>query len=84
MSLRLFPLSALALSLSSFSFAGAWTGAAAAAEEGERLARETGQPIWGTGTLVCEALASAFRGEADDAFSCAAEVEAAASRQRLR
>jgi hypothetical protein len=62
---------------------GNWDGAMAAAAEGERLAKETGQPIWRTGTLVCDALSNAFRGHADQALTYAAEVEAAASRQRL-
>ncbi|QMU73035.1 AAA family ATPase [Streptacidiphilus sp. P02-A3a] len=62
---------------------GDWEGAQAAAGEGERLAKETGQPIWRTGALACDALSSAFRGDTDQALSYAAEVEAAASRQRL-
>ncbi|MQY28934.1 ATP-binding protein [Nocardia aurantia] len=62
---------------------GDWEGAQAAAGEGERLAKETGQPIWRTGALVCDALSSAFRGDTDQALSYVAEVEAAASRQRL-
>ena len=62
---------------------GDWTRAAAAADEGERLAHETGQPIWRAGTLVCDALNSAFRGEVEQAFTDAAEVEFLSSRQRL-
>jgi tetratricopeptide (TPR) repeat protein len=62
---------------------GDWDGAAAAAAEGERLAQDTGQPIWRTGTLVCDALHSAFRGHLDQAFTYAAEVEMVASRQHL-
>ncbi|MCX4091095.1 ATP-binding protein [Nocardia sp. alder85J] len=62
---------------------GDWDGAQAAAGEGERLAKETGQPIWRTGALACDALSSAFRGDTDRALSYAAEVEATASRQRL-
>lgn len=62
---------------------GEWDAAHTAAGEGERLANETGQPIWRTGALACEAVSSAFRGDADRALTCAAEVEAAASRQRL-
>ncbi|GAA3228298.1 LuxR family transcriptional regulator [Actinocorallia longicatena] len=62
---------------------GDWEGAQAAAGEGERLAKETGQPIWRAGALACDALSSALRGETDQALSYAAEVEAAASRQRL-
>jgi tetratricopeptide (TPR) repeat protein len=62
---------------------GDWDGASAAAAEGERLARETAQPIWRTGTLVCDAMDNAFRGHTDQAFTYAAEVEMVASRQRL-
>jgi len=62
---------------------GDWDRAAAAAAEGERLAAETGQPIWRTGTLVCDALNNAFRGQAEQAFRYAAEVELVASRQHL-
>jgi hypothetical protein len=62
---------------------GYWDRAAAAAAEGERLARETGQPIWSTGTLVCDALNHAFRGQAEQALRYAGEVELVASRQHL-
>jgi AAA ATPase domain len=62
---------------------GDWSRAAAAAEEGERLAQETGQPIWRAGTLVCDAMSSAFRGDVRQAFAHAAEVEFLSSRQRL-
>ena len=62
---------------------GDWDRASAAAAEGQRLTRETGQPIWRTGTLVCDAMDNAFRGHAELAFAYAAEVEMAASRQRL-
>jgi len=62
---------------------GDWDRASAAAAEGERLARETGQPIWRTGTLVCAAMDNAFRGHTDQAFTYAAEVEMVAGRQRL-
>jgi hypothetical protein len=62
---------------------GDWDRAAAAATEGTRLAEETGQPIWEAGTLVCDAMSSAFRGDARQAFAYSAEVEFASSRQRL-
>jgi hypothetical protein len=62
---------------------GDWDGASAAAAEGVRLAQETGQPIWRTGTLVCDAMDNACRGHTEQAFSYAAEVEMVASRQRL-
>jgi hypothetical protein len=62
---------------------GDWNRATAAADEGERLAQETGQPIWRAGTLVCDAMSSAFRGDVRQAFAHAAEVEFLSSRQRL-
>jgi tetratricopeptide (TPR) repeat protein len=62
---------------------GDWAGASAAASEGERLAHDTGQPIWRTGTLVCDAMDNAFRGHTDQALTYAVEVEMVASRQRL-
>ncbi|HXW47525.1 MAG TPA: ATP-binding protein [Streptosporangiaceae bacterium] len=55
----------------------------AVADEGERLAKETGQPIWRTGTLFCDALRHAFLGHADQALAYAAEVELIASRHQL-
>lgn len=62
---------------------GDWDRAAAAAEEGTRLATETGQPIWRAGTLVCDALLHAFRGQLDEAFSYAAEAEMLSSERHL-
>jgi hypothetical protein len=55
----------------------------AATEEGERLARETGQLIWRTGTLFCDALRHALRGQSAEALDYAAEVELVASRHQL-
>src|SRR5204863_586881 len=62
---------------------GDWGAAAAAATEGQRLAQETGQPIWGTATLVCAARLHGLRGEVDHAVDLAAEAELVANRQRL-
>jgi len=62
---------------------GDWDRAAAAAEEGVRLAAETGQPIWRAGTLVCDALNHAFRGQTEQAFRYAAEAELVLSQRRL-
>ena len=39
--------------------------------------------IWRTGTLVCDALNNAFRGQAEQAFRYAGEVELVAGRQHL-
>jgi tetratricopeptide (TPR) repeat protein len=57
--------------------------AAGAAEEGERLARETGQPIWRTGTLVCTSVRAALVGQIPEALQMAAEAEIEAGRRRL-
>lgn len=59
---------------------GDWQRAASAAQEGEQLAADSGQPIWRTGTLVCDALSYALRGQVEQAFAFAAEAELAASR----
>jgi len=55
----------------------------AAADEGERLAAETGQPIWRTGTRFGDALRHAFLGQFEQALAYAAEVELVASRHQL-
>jgi DNA-binding CsgD family transcriptional regulator len=62
---------------------GDWRRAAAAAEEGRRLAAETGQPIWSTGTLVGDARAAGLRGDAETALQLAARAEEAASHAHL-
>jgi hypothetical protein len=62
---------------------GDWDRAAAAAGEGTRLATETGQPIWRAGTLACDALYHAFRGQVEQAFSYAAEAELLSSQRGL-
>lgn len=59
------------------------TGAADAADEGTRLAEETGQPIWNAGTLICEARSRAITGDAAGALQLARRVEGDARRQRL-
>jgi len=59
------------------------TRAAAAAAEGERLATETGQPVWRTGTLVCDSILQAFTGNVAEALRLAAEAELEAARRRL-
>jgi ATP/maltotriose-dependent transcriptional regulator MalT len=62
---------------------GDWDRAAAAAHEGRRLAIETGQPIWGIGTMVCAARVSALRGDWEGALRLAAEADLDASRRGL-
>jgi MalT-like TPR region len=62
---------------------GEWDRAAAAADEGQRLAKETGQPHWSTGTLVCDARLNALRGRVEQGLKMAAEAELVANRQCL-
>jgi DNA-binding CsgD family transcriptional regulator len=62
---------------------GDWDRAAAAAEEARRLAQETGQPIWDTGSLVVHAMVTALRGEHELAHQMATEVEHRAGERRL-
>jgi DNA-binding CsgD family transcriptional regulator len=62
---------------------GDWDRAASCAEEGRRLARETGQPLWGTGSLSLHAMTVALRGDHERALAMAAEVEHAASARHL-
>jgi DNA-binding CsgD family transcriptional regulator len=62
---------------------GDWERSAAAADEGRRLAAETGQPIWTTGVLVGEAMIHGLRGEVGQALELAAEAERAASSRHL-
>jgi hypothetical protein len=56
--------------------------AADAAEEGRRLAVETGQPAWGAGTLACEVLLKALVGDAPEALRRATEAELHEARGR--
>src|SRR5262249_7825554 len=65
---------------------GDWHRAAATAGEGQRLAQETGQPIWRTGRAgprAWHAMDRAFRGDVRQALEHAAEVEFLSSRQHL-
>ena len=62
---------------------GDWDRAAASVEEGNRLARETGQPIWDTGSLSLHAMVIALRGDHEKAQAIAAEVEQVAGDRRL-
>jgi DNA-binding CsgD family transcriptional regulator len=62
---------------------GDWGKAVAALEEGRRLALETGQSIWDTGTLTLTAIMAGLRGDSERAQSVAAEAEHAANGRRL-
>jgi len=62
---------------------GEWERAATAMEEGQQVARDTGQPIWTTGTQSLHAVLLGLRGERDRALELAAQVEQAANRQHL-
>ena len=53
-----------------------WMPAAAAAEEGWRIANETGQPIWSAGAGIARALLAGVRGDADRAEQLVVEAEA--------
>ena len=55
---------------------GDWNAAAAGAEEGWRLANETGQPIWSSGAGIARALLAGVRGEPARAQELVAEAEA--------
>ena len=57
--------------------------ARAAAEEGRRIAQETGQPIWDIGTLSIQAMLSGVEGASEDAHAAAAEAEQLANGRRL-
>ncbi|MBO4252442.1 helix-turn-helix transcriptional regulator [Streptomyces griseorubiginosus] len=54
---------------------GDWRLAAQAAEEGHRLAVDTGQPIWSAGTLVGDAKVAALHGDTATALRLASEVD---------
>jgi DNA-binding CsgD family transcriptional regulator len=58
---------------------GDWDRAAAVAEEGRRLAQETRQPMWDTGTQLLGAMVAGLRGDNDTAQAMASEAEHAAS-----
>jgi len=62
---------------------GDWDQALAAVEEGRQLARETGQPIWDTGSLSLHSIVLALRGLTSEALAMAAEAERAAGGRRL-
>ncbi|WP_328760439.1 AAA family ATPase [Streptomyces sp. NBC_00271] len=62
---------------------GDWTRADEAAREGLRLAEETGQTIWHTGTMVYDALANGLRGNAGRALELTAQAEVPARRLHL-
>ena len=62
---------------------GDWGRARAAVEEGRRLAVETGQPIWDTGTLTLTAIMAGLHGDSERAQLVAAEAEHSANGRRL-
>lgn len=62
---------------------GDWAGAHAAADEGLALARDTGQPIWTSGTLVCDARARGLVGDSALAHDLAAKAEDSVGPRRL-
>ena len=62
---------------------GDWDRAASCAEEGSRLAHETGQPIWDISRLLLPGMIVALRGDTERAQEMAAEVERAAGARSL-
>ena len=62
---------------------GDWDRAASCAEEARRLAHETGQPLWDSGSQSLYAMIVALRGDHEQAQSLANEVEQAADARRL-
>ena len=62
---------------------GDWDRAASCAEEGSRLAHETGQPIWDISRLLLPGMIVALRGDNERAQEMAAEVERAAGARSL-
>ncbi|HXT91097.1 MAG TPA: AAA family ATPase [Trebonia sp.] len=62
---------------------GDWDRALASIEEGRRLAQETGQPIWDTGSLSVQCLVLGLRGRAEETLTMAAKAERAAGGRRL-
>ncbi|GAA4261006.1 helix-turn-helix transcriptional regulator [Dactylosporangium darangshiense] len=62
---------------------GEWDRAVAAVEEARRLAADTGQPIWDTGSLSLNAIVESLLGDADVAHDMAGRAERAAGTQRL-
>jgi len=62
---------------------GDWDRAEALAEESRRLAQQTGQPIWATGTLLVHTMVIALRGDNPRAQSQATDAEYAAHGRRL-
>jgi DNA-binding CsgD family transcriptional regulator len=57
--------------------------ARAAIEEGRRIARETGQPIWDIGNLSIRAMLAGVEGATEEAHAAAAEAEQMANGRRL-
>jgi DNA-binding CsgD family transcriptional regulator len=62
---------------------GDWAQAEANAEEGRRLAHDTGQPIWDTGTMSLTAVILALKGDNEQAQDLAARAEYEANGRRL-
>jgi hypothetical protein len=62
---------------------GEWALAGQAAAEGDRLARETGQRVWGAGLTCGLAVVAAIRGDEERAEALAAEAESVIIPHRL-
>jgi DNA-binding CsgD family transcriptional regulator len=62
---------------------GDWPRAVSCFEEGQRVARDTGQPIWDTGTMSLGAMLTAIRGDNTTAQKLAADAEHGATGRGL-
>ncbi|MEU9448833.1 AAA family ATPase [Streptomyces sp. NPDC048277] len=62
---------------------GDWDRALMVSEEGHRIAADTGQPVWTTGSTSLEAIRCGLVGETARALKLATDAEAAAGRDRL-
>ncbi|MFG2966753.1 MULTISPECIES: AAA family ATPase [unclassified Streptomyces] len=73
----------LTMQINNYLWMGDWDRALVVSEEGHRIAADTGQPVWTTGSMSQEAIRFGLRGETERALKMAAQVEAEAGRDRL-
>ena len=62
---------------------GDWDRTVSAAEESRRIARDTGQPVWGTGSLSPTAMALGLRGDNESAQQMARDAEQQLAGRRM-
>ncbi|MGI5135663.1 AAA family ATPase [Streptomyces sp. CA-106110] len=73
----------LTIQINNHLWMGDWGRALMVSEEGHRIAGDTGQPLWTTGSMSQDTIRRGLLGETERALKMAAEVEAAAGRDRL-